>query len=138
MTEVFFYLSKTEGDNTLFTLTRRLAQAACQRQRQVYIHCADAAQCQQLDDFLWQQPPTSFLPHAQADTGRAPVLLGWQEVPPHCHDVLINLATEVPDFFSRFERLAEPVGAQENERTAARQRWSFYQSRGYQVQKHDI
>lgn len=136
MTEVFFYLGSDTGKDALFALTRRIAQAAWQRQRQVYIHCADANQCQALDDWLWQQPAASFLPHATS--GKQPIRLGWQEVPADCHDVLINLALAAPDFFSRFERLAEPVGAQENERQAARTRWSFYQSRGYQVQKFDI
>ena len=137
MTEVFFYLGSEEGSNALFSLTQRLAQAAHQRQRQVYIHCTDADQCRQLDAYLWQEPATSFLPHAPAGQ-QAPILLGWQEVPADCHDVLINLAPTVPDFFSRFMRVAEPVGAPENERQAARQRWSFYLRRGYQVQKFDI
>jgi DNA polymerase-3 subunit chi len=142
MTEVFFYLSDEKGGNTLFALTQRLLQTAWQKRRQVYVHCEDADQCGLLDDWLWQTP-ASFLPHWRVDMQitaiqNAPLLLGWQEVPDDQHDVLVNLTSSVPDFFSRFTRVAEPVGSTENEREAARQRWRFYQGRGYKVQKFAI
>lgn len=137
MTEVLFYLSQDQGPDALFTLSRRLVQAARQRDRQVYVHCADRAQMEAFDRLLWCEPRSAFLPHS-CDTTACPVQLGWQEVPANQCDVLINLAPAVPDFFSRFTRVAEPVSPQENERQAARARWKFYESRGYPVQKHDI
>lgn len=139
MTEVYFYLSKTdEGGNALFDLTRRIAQAAKQRNRQVYIHCRDADQCQQLDDWLWQEPRSSFMPHSRDASQVASVVLGHHDVPSNQQDVLINLAATSPDFFSRFQRVAEPVSNNENERKAARERWLYYRDRGYSVKKLDI
>lgn len=137
MTEASFFLSKQPGADPLFSLTRRLAQAAWARRRQTYIHCADESQCQSLDDWLWQQPD-DFLPHEISGSSQAPIMLGWQEVPDGCHDLLINLAADIPDFFSRFQQVAEPIGQSENERQQAREHWRYYSARGYKVQKHEI
>ena len=47
--------------------------------------------------------------------------------------VLINLHAAPPPFFSRFERLAEIVGADEADAAAARERFRFYRERGYEL-----
>jgi len=53
-------------------------------------------------------------------------------------DILLNLHTEQPPFFSRFHRLIEIVSAEENDRAAARERFRFYRDRGYEIHSHDI
>lgn len=137
MTDVFFYLTQEQGQDALFSLVERMTKAAWQRRRGIYIHCNNQAQSQALDDWLWQATG-SFLPHQQATDGAAPITLGWQDVPISCHDVLINLATEIPDFFSRFERVMEPVFGSSSARKTAREHWRFYQTRGYAVKKYDL
>jgi len=54
------------------------------------------------------------------------------------HDVLINLAPDVPVFFSRFERVAEPVDAEPPARAASRERFRFYRDRGYEPTVHRL
>ncbi len=136
MTEVFFYISKADGDSALFDLVGRLARAAHKQQRRVYIHCCDATQCKQLDERLWCEPAGSFLPHAIGDN--APIQLGHGEAPDDQHDVLVNLAAEAPNFFGRFERVVEPIIGRDDSRRAGRQRWQYYQQRGYQMKKFDV
>ncbi len=68
----------------------------------------------------------------------SPILIGHSHTPPAYFDVLINLARETPLFFSRFERLAEIVDEQANNRAAARARYRFYRDRGYPLQHHHI
>jgi DNA polymerase III subunit chi len=51
--------------------------------------------------------------------------------------VLVNLHPEPPPFFSRFERLAEIVGASEDDLLAGRARFRFYRERGYDMRQHD-
>jgi DNA polymerase-3 subunit chi len=53
-------------------------------------------------------------------------------------DVLVNLASTVPAFFSRFNRVAELVGNDEAARAAARERYRFYQERGYTLNTHKL
>ena len=50
-------------------------------------------------------------------------------------DVLINLHASPPPFFSRFEKLAEIVGDAEDNVSAGRERWRFYVSRGYPMNR---
>ena len=66
------------------------------------------------------------------------MLIGWQPPPESEHDVLINLAPEVPNFFSRFARLAEPLDQEPGIREAGRERYRFYRDRGYPLESHQI
>ncbi len=55
---------------------------------------------------------------------------------PH-HEVLLNLHSDVPEGFGRFDRLVEVVSAQdEADRAQARTRWSHYASRCYAIARH--
>lgn len=53
-------------------------------------------------------------------------------------ELLINLDSEVPLFFSRFHRLAEIVADSEDIKEKARQRYKFYKERGYPLVTHEI
>ena len=52
--------------------------------------------------------------------------------------VLVNLHPSPPPFFSRFERLVEVIGMDEDEAAAGRERWKFYRARGYEVRSHNL
>lgn len=138
MTEITFYLSKQTGQYVLQDLARRIAGKAHQQGRQVYIHCRDEAHCQDTDALLWQRPHTGFLPHSLATEGSAPVVLGFGNDPGDYHDVLINLAEQVPDFASRFHRVAELISGNPDERQQGRERYRYYQHRGFPVTTHDL
>ena len=47
-------------------------------------------------------------------------------------------ASRPPPFFSRFERLAEIVGADEADVAAGRERFRFYRERGYEMRAHNL
>ncbi|WP_287961740.1 DNA polymerase III subunit chi, partial [Alcanivorax sp.] len=96
------------------------------------------AHARQLDAQFWQSPPTGFLPHALSSEGQAPVLLGFGDDPGHQHDVLINLSDGVPDFSSRFQRVAEMISGDEAERQQGRERFRFYRDRGFPVTTHEL
>ena len=53
-------------------------------------------------------------------------------------DVLINLAADVPEFFSRYERVAEVVDANALRREQSRERYRFYRDRGYKLDTHQV
>jgi DNA polymerase-3 subunit chi len=59
------------------------------------------------------------------------------ESPPGC-ELILNLGAECPPHFERFERLLEVVAADEAERKAGRERYRFYQARGYKISHHDL
>ncbi len=86
----------------------------------------------------------SFIPHRivrgeLAQPALEPVLIGVNQPPaPGRWDVLINLAAEVPEFFSRYERVAEVVDANAVRREQSRERYRFYRDRGYKLNTHQV
>ena len=68
-----------------------------------------------------------------------PVLIGLSQPPAEGRwDVLINLAPAVPEFFSRYERVAEVVDANAVRREQSRERYRFYRDRGYPLNTHQV
>jgi len=141
MTRVDFYLlNDTAGNKQL--LACRLADKAYRLGHRSYILAAEAAEAAALDELLWTFSAGSFVPHGvyqpAADAPPPPVLIGHAPPPAACHQLLINLHPQVPEFFSRFTRVAEIVGATEDEKTAARERFRFYRERGYPLETHSL
>lgn len=137
MTRIDFYF---EAEDKLQVACRLSAKAAQQKLR-VLIYVADDAQAQKIDKMLWTWKPTGFVPHCMT---RSPLAAETQvlitrdpEDTPH-DEVLLNLHSAWPPAFSRFHRLVEIVGSDEQDREAARGRFRFYRDRGYQIAKHDL
>ena len=94
-----------------------------------------------MDDLLWSFRAGSFLPHSVYNAGThqaEPVLLGCETEPDGPNDVLLNLAPDIPAFFSRFRRVVELVSGDETQRAAARVRYGFYRDRGYTLHTHKL
>ena len=65
-------------------------------------------------------------------------MLGHAVEPDGPSDVLVNLANDIPAFFSRFNRVAELVAGDDTQREAARARYRFYKDRGYTLNTHKL
>jgi DNA polymerase-3 subunit chi len=90
---------------------------------------------------LWTWQATGFLPHCaphDALAGETPVLIAAGEETPEGFGVLLNLSTECPPHFERFERLCELVGRDDDEKAAGRGRYRYYRDRGYRITDHDL
>jgi DNA polymerase III subunit chi len=138
MTKVDFYiLAKSSSEQ----LTCRLAEKAYGLGKTVYIHTETPQQAQHIDELLWTFREGSFVPHEQYQAGSAcesPIQIGSHKSPETDAEVLINLAAEVPLFFSRFLRVAELIGPQETAKKQGRERFRFYRDRGYSLDTHKI
>ncbi len=141
MTRIDFYILHPECRQSEEQLVCILAQKAVQQRNLTYVHAADRAQADRIDDLMWTFRDISFLPHEQSDGNPhpdTPVLIGHGEPSINIHDVMINLAHPTPGFFSRFERVCEIVDNQPEKRRQARERYRFYQERGYMLFTHEI
>jgi len=138
MTEVAFHFNMPNKTQYLCRLLRKaVAQGA-----RVMVTGPQAA-LDDLDSALWSFSETDFVPHCRADSDTivldaSPVVLGLTPSQSPHHDVLLNLGAQVPSGFERFERVIEIVGAQDEERVDSRQRWKYYQQRGYALVRHDL
>lgn len=137
MTEILFY---TFADNPL-DVARRVAAKAHAQGKRVMIHAPDPATADAIDRLLWTTPALGFVPHCRdtnALAGETPVLIGTQADALSSADVMINLDAAQPPAFARFERLVEIVGQDDASRERGRERYRFYQTRGYALTTHDL
>lgn len=142
MTRVDFYILPAQDHQARQDFACRLIEKAFRMGHRIYIHTNDETQSQALDDLLWSFRPSSFIPHALLRSAeseeRPPIEIGHGEEPHDHHDVLINLSHQVPQFFSRFERVTEVVVQDQQVLNATRQNYKFYKDRGYPLQRHDM
>lgn len=94
-----------------------------------------------LDDALWTFSEQDFLPHVAAGNALAahtPIILTDNDKAelPH-HQILINLSDATPRHFARFERMFEIVASGDADKAAGRERYRFYQQRGYPLTHFD-
>lgn len=141
MTRIDFYLLSSADGNGKRLAACRLAHKAYRLKHRVYILTENQDESTSLDRLLWTFNPGSFIPHqtrAEPFDPALPVLIGHDAPPADFNDVLISLAPQVPEFFDRFQRVAELVSADEHERASARERFRLYRDRGFTVQTHNL
>jgi len=141
VTRIDFYVLEQGARDNRYTLACRLTDKVFREGHRVYLHTESEQEAHHLDRLLWTFRDRSFLPHGLAGRvapERNPILVGWTTAPDDEEDVLINLSREVPDFFSRFSRVAEPLDNEPGVREAGRERFRFYRSRGYPLHSHSI
>lgn len=137
MTRVDFYQIESDEEPMLFAC--RLIDKVYRKGHQIYINVQNEQDCTALDDLLWTFRPERFIPHCRSTSETdAPIKIGCLTEPEDHQDVLINIAGQVPDFFSRFERVAEIVPRSEASRDQARTNFRFYKERGYPLKYHKM
>lgn len=139
MTRVGFYVVQAADREQRMHVAVRLTDKAFQQGNRIFINAVDESQARALNDMLWSFRPSSFLPHGlQGEEHTDAIAIGWGQDPSSHNDLLINLQLEIPPFFSRFKRVAEVVTQDPASLAALRRSWTFYQQRGYQLEKHDL
>jgi DNA polymerase-3 subunit chi len=138
MTRVDFYVIDGSAERHDHTLCRVVSKA-WQHGHEIYVQCADRDGARAFDELLWSFEDTSFVPHALAgDDAAAPIVIGMAADDVAAPDVLVNLAPEVPACVSRFARVIESAGHDDATRQAARQRYRYYQDRGFPLHTHKL
>jgi DNA polymerase-3 subunit chi len=113
----------------------RLARKARGANCKIVILARDAQQMATLDEMLWTFSEQDFLPHVKLEdplAAQTPILLTTNDKmeAPH-HEILINLSDAPPGHFARFERMFEVISADETDKSGGRERYRYYQQRGY-------
>ena len=124
-----------------YEIAATLVAKAWAQHGSVRVLTPDPVATDEFDRFLWSWPALGFVPHCRLGSALAaetPVLV--DHVPSHDGPaaVLVNLHPSPPPFFSRFERLLEVIGLDDDETAAGRERWKFYKTRGYEVRSHNL
>jgi DNA polymerase-3 subunit chi len=116
------------------------SEKAVEKGRQLTVFCRNEAVGDSLQQRLWQQSAVSFLASAKAAEMMShypAIVIADNSENLVQDDILINLQTEHPPFFSRFRYLVELVGNDDADKIAARTRFRFYRDRGYEIKSTD-
>jgi len=141
MTRIDFYIIK---ESTPDVFTCRLSEKIYKSGLKLFINTSDQQMSEKLDQLLWTFHDQSFIPHTilsqtpSEDSADEQVQLSHEFEPKHNCQVLINLSHEVPNYFSRCERVAEVITATAEAKQSGRERYKFYRDRGYQINSHEI
>jgi DNA polymerase III subunit chi len=139
MTNIDFHVLPPQARRQHDIFVCELVERAWQAGRRVHVHCLDQDMVESLDELLWTFHDTSFIPHAvlgSPEAAHAAVTLGATLSGLETIDTLFNLHSEVPGFFSQFERVVETTGHDDHTRQLARERYRFYKDRGYPLATH--
>ncbi len=137
MTRVDFYVLEHGDGHAHDRMICRVVEKAFLLGHAVFVECGDERRARSIDDLLWRLSDTSFIPHGFAGDG-APVTLGYQVEQIEQCDVLVNLNAAVPKAVSQFERVVESAGYDTQSRAVARERYRYYQERGFPLNTHKI
>ena len=142
MTRVDFYVLPDASDEGPLPTACRLCEKAAGAGKRVHVHAPDDDVAREFDRLLWVYKQGGFVGHERvgtsADPAPAAVLIGDGEPAATHRDVLVNLGTEVPAFFDRFERVLEIVAGDAATRGASRARFKFYRDRGLAPETHKL
>ncbi|MEE8059311.1 MAG: DNA polymerase III subunit chi [Pseudomonadales bacterium] len=144
MTKVDFYILPNSTIEQRHLFACRLVEKAYKLGHQIYIHSDDEAQTNALDQLLWSWRNSSFIPHQVEQTtidNHERVQVGYNTAngsAANHNDLMINVSNAVPEFFSRFERVAEIVIQKPSVTDSTRANYRFYRDRGYPLKTHDL
>ena len=139
MTGIDFYVGKSDTLRDRLVLACRIAQKAYDKGWHIHIHTDSLKASQQLDELLWTWHPSSFLPHALADTAHQErIIIAHDFEPTDNCDYLINVSNTQPAFFSRFLKMGEILDQSPEILTNGRKRYAYYRERGYTLNYYQL
>ena len=144
MTEIAFHINIANP----LEHVQRLLQKIWKSEAKAVLIAPDAF-LQELSQALWAQTPSSFWAHSFARDEAALQAAGGlvlctpeealQFAAPDSRVLLQWHHVDVPVAgFERYPRFIELVPSQDAAKAAARQRWKYYQTRGYALKMHDM
>ncbi len=143
MSRVDFYVLSQEAPDARLRVACRLVEKAYDQNLRTYVQTATPADAQRLDELLWTYSDRTFIPH-EVNTGngasheRVTILLGDSPAPPSHRQLLVNLANRLPADFESFERVAEIVDVDPENKRLSRERYKVYRERGCELDTHNL
>lgn len=137
MTLIDFYFNASDK----YRLAVRLGGKSLAQSTRMFVLTPDAGATERVGALLWTWQQTSFFPHCRGHhvlAHETPIIVDHDSSVLVHDDVLLNLCDSYPPFFSRFKRLIEVVGMDDEDKAAARSRYKFYRDRGYEIRQHDM
>lgn len=139
MPNVSFYILNSQNIKDYFKTIVQLTVKAYEAKNHVLIHSHNPSHLQLLDNYLWTYKPTSFIPHTvmlteEIDSPIETILLADFIPKTECCDLLIQLASQVPEQFNHYQRVIEVLYDEPAHLAQGRERFKFYRQHGIEPQ----
>lgn len=141
MPKIDFYILSDTSPNAELAFVCRLVEKAYKNRHRIYIHTEDQIIAHRMDELLWTYRDDSFLPHNLYGEGPEPpppIQIGFNVTPENHRDILINLSSQVPAFYTQFNRLLECVAGEIQIQELARERYRYYRTQGHPITTHKL
>lgn len=138
---VDFYLLKDTQPQAIWFVACRLLEKAYQRGHRVFVYCDNQKDVEHLDELLWTYKEDSFIPHNIQGEGpepSPPIQIGCNGEPRGFNDILLNMASSIPTYFSRFKRIMEVVSTNDSAKEISRSHYKEYRSRQCVLHTHEL
>ncbi len=138
---VDFYLLAGSDAKEASLIVCRLLEKAYLRGHRVFVYCSNQQEAEELDELLWTFKDNSFIPHNLQGEGPEPpppIQIGYQDEPRGFNDILINLHSEIPKFYTRFRRIIEVVANNDSAKELSRTHYREYRVNKCELQTHEI
>ncbi len=138
---VDFYLLDNTEPQAAPLVACRLIEKAYQRGHKVFVFCEDAQAAAHLDELLWTYKDDSFIPHHLQGEGPKPppaVQIGYGPEPLGFNDILLNMAPNIPFFYTRFRRVMEVVLNEDSAKEISRAHYREYRNKRCELHTHPI
>lgn len=136
-----FYLLNSNPPDALSLVACRLLEKAFVRGHSVFVYCESQKNAHHLDELLWTFKDNSFIPHNIQGEGPEPpppIQIGYGPEPRGFNDILLNMASAIPTYFSRFRRIIEIVSDDEAAKEVSRQHYRTYRAEQCELHTHPI
>ncbi len=139
MLRVDFYIIDDPKKNRERVICQ-IAEKAYKKNCRCYMRVSDQVQLSRMDDLLWMFREGSFVPHDVLSTTASavdvPILIGSGQAPTTHRDVLFNLADDVAEDYTCFQRVIEVLD--ETGKQAGRSRYQRYKQDNCVLETHHI
>ena len=132
MTNIQFIFNVSEKDSLIYKIINHYIT----RSRDSLVFMEEKKNITKFSEILWSKEISSFLPHLinKSEKMNRICISSNAEL---MDDVLINATNRRIDCFSRYKNFYELVSLSEDEKVAARERFTFYKDCGYKVAAAD-
>ena len=142
MTRIDFYIIPQNQPEQVSLFACKLIEKIYRSGHKIMVKVDDKETAEALDKQLWEYKPESFIPHKILDNSSevspdTSILISYDSLG-NDYEVLVNLSSEVPLEFTRFERVTQIASQYEPQRLSSREHYKFYKDRGYPLHNHDL
>jgi DNA polymerase III subunit chi len=137
-----FYVLKDEHPDALRRVATRLLEKAYAQSLRTWVVCANQAEAEALDDWLWTYKDNSFLPHcltsAIPEGLNPPIQISSDHnaLPKNEFNLLLNLSEKTPENIQHFDRVLDLVA--HHQKDAGRKRYKAYQKEQADFYLHNV